>query len=101
MKKCIIPIVTLILCTLLLGTCFAEPDVHGTAIDQDAFLRRIFFVPWKGDDKDRSIVCFDVDQSGRILMGTRSGQECKVYVLDPQGRFIAGYSFYCQGSYAV
>lgn len=82
-------------------TCNAESDINQDSINIDAFMRNTSFVSWQGDNRNRSIVCFDVDNSGRIVMGTRNGNECKVYILNPDGEFIAGYSFYYNASFAV
>lgn len=50
----------------------------------------------------RAIDCFDVRHDGIVVIGTRSITPFRyIYVLDSDGNFLYGYSFYSSGSFLV
>ena len=53
------------------------------------------------DSHKEGIRCFDVNRDGSYALAMGTGSNCRVYVYDPNGAFLYGYRFYCDGDYAI
>ncbi len=71
------------------------------AEDKARFLSNGSIVLLKSDERKHSITCFDVSEKGFIALGVENNSHKYIYIYNPQGQFLYGYSFDDDGTYGV
>lgn len=88
---------------LLLATISASCEETETVMDaqkKNTFLQNVQMARWNGDNVNRSITCFDVNEQEDIAIGMEdSNYRCYISVYDKTGRWLYGYSFVSHGTF--
>ena len=84
---------------LAMNTGFSTEDMNSN--DQKVFLSSIDVCLLTEEPKKDAITCFDVNNDGSIVVGTKNATEKLALVYTSDGAFKYGYSFYCSGSFGV
>lgn len=69
--------------------------------DQQYFLSSINLLLITEEPEKSPITCFDVNDSGEIVLGSQDSMKKLVTVYAPDGTFQYGYAFNCDGNFGV
>ncbi|MDD7635688.1 MAG: hypothetical protein PUJ55_01975 [Clostridiales bacterium] len=69
--------------------------------DIDTFLENVNISMLADEPEKKAIACFDVNENGEIVIGSRDSDNKTVCVYTSDGDFQYGYSFECSGSFGI
>lgn len=84
---------------LAMNTGFSTEDMYPN--DQKIFLSNIDVCLLTEEPKKDAITCFDVNNDGSIVVGTKNAREKLALIYTSDGTFKYGYAFDCSGSFGV
>ena len=105
-RRCVVLVLTfsliinvLVLNISAIGTEFSTEEL--SEADCKTFINNINATLMSEAPDKGGIVCFDVNDNGKIAVGQKGVSRKEVCIYSSNGTFLYGYSFNCTGSFAV